>query len=149
MMSAEAKVSSGSARVSDGVLRLLAAQGVLTLRVAGSCMAPAVQDGVVVAVAPAGRYLPGDVVAFRQPSTGRLLLHRVLGWRPFAGRWALVVQGDGCAAHDGPVLPEQVIGKPCRDDGSGRPFAVPLAHRLRAAGRWISLALAWLGRRLR
>jgi len=126
--------------VTPFALRRLAAEQPLPMRVVGSCMAPTLCAGDIVAVEPARCYLPGDVIAFRQ--------HRVLGYRRIASRWALLVQGDGCSSHDGAVFPEHVIGRARFSDGEARPLAVSLADRIRALGRWWRLALAWLARRL-
>ena len=131
-----------------GCLRALAAELPLPVRVSGSCMAPALNDGEVVGVAPARFYLPGDVIAFRHAGTGRLRLHRVLGWRPQGLKWALVVQGDRCATHDGPVAVEHVVGKVRSVEGELL-LQVTTRDRLWALRRWLSLAVGWLARRLR
>ncbi|HEV3077770.1 MAG TPA: S24/S26 family peptidase, partial [Thermoanaerobaculia bacterium] len=66
-------------------LRELARELPLAVTVRGECMAPRLRDGDRVAVAPARRYWPGDIVAFHTPQ-GRLALHRLLGYRLAAGR---------------------------------------------------------------
>lgn len=134
--------------VDPAVLRQLAVIRRLPLRVVGDCMLPILADGQVVEVEPASCYLPGDVVVIRRPSTGQLLVHRILGYRPSAWRWELVVQGDGCATHDGAVLPEHVIGKVCAVDGSRNQPLVSVRDRVRSGGRWLHLTLGWLLRRL-
>src|SRR5579862_4313473 len=58
-------------------LRELAREVPLAVTVRGECMAPGLRDGDRVAVAPARRYWPGDIVAFHTPQ-GRLALHRLL-----------------------------------------------------------------------
>jgi len=129
-------------------LRRLAAVRPVPIRVVGSCMTPLLADGDVVAVEPARYYLPGDVIAFRQPHTGRLLVHRVLGYRRVDSGWALLARGDDCNTHDGWIFPEQVIGKARYRDGVADPLTISPADRVRALGRWWGLALAWLVRRL-
>jgi hypothetical protein len=134
--------------VDSSALRRLAAVRPLPLQVVGCCMAPTLIDGDVVAVEPARFFLPGDVIAYRQPQTGRLLVHRFLGYRRSDSGWALLAQGDGCTTHDGWISPEQVIGRARFRNGDGYPLTIPLADRIRAMGRWWHLALAWLARRL-
>lgn len=134
--------------VGTPALRALARGGGLPLQVAGPCMAPALREGEAVVVAPARAYFPGDVIAFRQGPGGRLLLHRVLGYRPWGRRWALVVRGDACASPDAPVFPEQVIGRAYRALDNEPPLGVPAAERVRAAVGWLRLCVRWLLRRL-
>jgi hypothetical protein len=109
----------------------------LEVRVRGDCMAPLLADGERVRVAAARAYWPGDVVVFRA-ADGRLLAHRLLGYRPRAGGFALVTRGDACAVHDAPVPAAAVLGR----IAAVRPS---LAVRARSLLRFASLA--W--RRLR
>src|SRR5260370_42202504 len=80
-------------------LREMARGRPLAVTVRGECMAPRLRDGDRVAVAPARRYWPGDIVAFHTPQ-GRLALHRLLGYRLAAGRLACVTRGDRCSLPD-------------------------------------------------
>ena len=73
-------------------------------------MAPLVGDGEQVCVTAARAYWPGDVVVFRA-ADGRLLAHRLLGYRPHEGRFALVTRGDACIVHDAPVPLAAVLGR--------------------------------------
>src|SRR5262245_41637734 len=113
-------------------LRDLARDRPLEVSVRGGCMAPALAEGERVEVVPARRYWPGDVLVFRA-ADGRLLAHRLLGYRRHAGRLALVTRGDGCPCLDSPVLPERVVG---RVRG-----AVAPAARVRAAAAFLALGL--------
>lgn len=97
----------------DGVfaaLQGLAREAPVEVCVRGDCMAPHFADGDRVPVAAARVYWPGDVVVFRAPD-GRLLAHRLLGYRPWQGGLALVTRGDACAAHDAPVPLGAVLGR--------------------------------------
>ena len=120
-------------------LRELARELPLAVTVRGECMAPRLRDGDRVAVAPARRYWPGDVVAFHTPQ-GRLALHRLLGYRLAAGRLACVTQGDRCSRPDPPLAPERLLGR-----AAVRPSA---RERARAALALLALALRAVGRRL-
>lgn len=91
-------------------LRDLAREHPVEVTVRGGCMAPLLADGERVAVAPAHCYWPGDVVVF-QAADGRLLVHRLLGWRPWKGAFACVTRGDGCPCHDAPVPLSRLLGR--------------------------------------
>lgn len=131
----------------DGIftaLRELAREAPVEVEVRGDCMAPFLADGARVRVAAARIYWPGDVVVFRAPD-GRLLAHRLLGYRLHAGSLALVTRGDSCPVHDAPVSLARVLG---------RVAAVAPGPGVRAAAfrRFLGLALARLlrlGRRRR
>ena len=114
-------------------LRGLAREGPVEVTVRGGCMAPRIADGGRVRVAAARVYLPGDVVVFRA-ADGRLVAHRLLGYRPWAGRLALVTRGDSCPVHDAPVPLAAVLGRV--EDAAPTVLA-----RLRASGRFLGLAL--------
>ncbi|HEX4963941.1 MAG TPA: hypothetical protein VF173_24155 [Thermoanaerobaculia bacterium] len=120
-------------------LRELAREAPVAVRVRGGCMAPLLADGQPVQVAAVRFYWPGDVVVFRA-ADGRLLAHRVLGYRPWGGVLCLVTRGDACAVHDAPVPFSRVLG---------RVAAAPpgLAGRAAALGRFLGLALSRLRRR--
>lgn len=124
--------AAGEPRVFEALKRL-AREGPVEVRVRGDCMAPLIADGEQVRVAAARAYWPGDVVVFRA-ADGRLLAHRLLGYRPRAGGFALVTRGDACAVHDAPVRPAAVLGR----IETARPV---LAVRARSLLRF--LALAW------
>jgi len=113
-------------------LRDLAREGPVEVTVRGSCMAPRIADGERVRVAAARFCWPGDLVAF-QAGDGRLRLHRVLGYRPWKGKIALITRGDGCPCHDGPVPLGRVLGRMAGP--------VRLADRLRAGLAALRLTL--------
>jgi hypothetical protein len=120
-------------------LRELARELPLAVTVRGDCMAPRLRDGDRVAVAPAARYWPGDIVAFRTRE-GRLALHRLLGYRLRSGRLACVTRGDRCDLPDAPLAPERLVGR-----AAVRPTP---AERARAVLAWLALALRAARRRL-
>jgi len=91
-------------------LRSLAREGPVEVCVRGDCMAPLFADGERVRVAAARVYVPGDVVVFRA-ADGRLVAHRLLGYRLHAGALALVTRGDACPVHDAPVPLAAVLGR--------------------------------------
>jgi hypothetical protein len=118
-------------------LRGLAREGEVEVTVRGGCMAPGLADGGRVRVAAARFYLPGDVVVFRA-ADGHLVVHRLLGYRPFAGRLALVTRGDTCPVHDAPVPLAAVLGRV----RAASPGALARWRALlRASGRFLALVL--------
>jgi hypothetical protein len=119
-------------------LRELAREAPVEVEVRGDCMAPFLADGARVRVAAARFYWPGDVVVFRAPA-GRLLAHRLLGYRLYAGSLALVTRGDSCPVHDAPVPLDRVLGRI-------EAAAPGLGGRADALRRFFGLALARLGR---
>ena len=73
-------------------------------------MAPLLRDGDRVELAPARWPLPGDLVAF-EAGDGRLVVHRLLGYRWTAGGLACVTQGDASPAPDPPVPRARLLGR--------------------------------------
>jgi Peptidase S24-like len=122
-----------------GALRALAREQPIVLTVRGDCMAPRLRDGDRVAVGPARRYWPGDVVAF-ETAQGVIALHRLLGLRRSAGRLAWVTRGDRCELADTPLPPERLLGRVLAPP--------PVGERLRAVAALAGLALAAVRRRL-
>jgi hypothetical protein len=116
-------------------LRALARERPVEVTVRGGCMAPLLADGERVAVAPARLYWPGDVVVF-QAADGRLLVHRLLGFRRAAGALACVTRGDGVPRHDAPVPLSRVLGRVV----APRRARPAVADRLRAALAFLRLA---------
>ena len=93
-----------------GAIQDLAREAPVEVRVQGDCMKPFFADGDRVLVSAARAYWPGDVLVFRAPD-GRLLAHRLLGFRPWQGGIALVTRGDACVVHDSPVPRAAVLGR--------------------------------------
>jgi hypothetical protein len=120
----------------------MAGEKPVEVTVRGDCMAPRFRDGDRVAVAPARVYWPGVVVVFRARD-GRLLVHRLLGYRLLSGRLACVTRGDGCPCHDAPVPPALLLGRVV-EPGSRRTVARPL-DRLRSVLAFLRLAARRLG----
>ncbi|MFB1486593.1 MULTISPECIES: hypothetical protein [unclassified Thiocapsa] len=109
-------------------------------------MAPCVLDGALVDVGgPARIYWPGDVVVVLLDGN-RLALHRVIGAYRRAGAWKVLTQGDTAPRPDTAVRPERILGHVRSGDCDRSLIAIPLRHRLRAAGRFVRFALGRLGR---
>jgi len=124
-------------------LRSLVCDAPLRLRVVGDCMTPNLSAGSTVEIAPLRLAWPGDIVAFA--AAGRLVVHRVVGYRPRGRRLDLLVQADVSAIPDAPVPLSRVLGRVRA--------RVTLGQRVSALGRFARHVLARLrtraGRALR
>ena len=129
-------------------VRDLAAQAPVEATVRGGSMAPLLKDGDRVAIARARLYLPGDVVAFRA-GDGRIVVHRLLGYRFHLGRLAGVAQGDAAPLPDPPFPLEALLGRVVSHPGPLSPWSARWAARWTA--RWTATAayLAYLFRAAR
>lgn len=78
----------------------------------GFSMHPFIRDKDVLTIAPLKNQplSVGDVVAFTQPATDRLAIHRIIG-RKNDG-W--IIKGDNCLEPDGIVPDEKIIGRVSR-----------------------------------
>lgn len=90
-------------------LRRMAGDAPLRVRVAGACMTPALDAGGTVEIAPIRFPWPGDIVAFA--AAGRLVVHRVVGYRPRRLRLEIVTQADRSAAPDAPIPRARLLGR--------------------------------------
>ena len=106
-------------------LRDLARERPVEVTVRGGSMAPLLADGERVAVAPARRYWPGDVVVF-QAADGRMLVHRLLGFRRSGGAIACITRGDAVSGQDPPVPLSSLLGR----------VVAPERARATAVDRW-------------
>lgn len=128
-------------------VRDLAAKAPVDATVRGGSMAPLFKDGDRVRIARARLYLPGDVVAFRADD-GRIVAHRLLGYRLHHGRLAGVTRGDAVSQPDPPVPFGQLLGRVIShsrgQEKNGSVPLVPWSARLGAVAAFVG----WLGRRV-
>lgn len=78
-------------------------------RARGLSMSPFIKDGDFISVSPVSKVKPsiGKVVAFVQPVSGSLIVHRVVGSRGTA----FLIQGDNTGGKvDGLFQPEEILG---------------------------------------
>ncbi|HTQ80768.1 MAG TPA: S24/S26 family peptidase [Thermoanaerobaculia bacterium] len=125
-------------------VRALAAEGAIEATVRGSSMAPLLVDGDRVAIAGARIYLPGEVIAFRGDD-GRLVVHRLLGFRLYRGRLACITRGDAASQPDAPVPLPAILGRVVAHPGRGA--LVSWRARCGAAAGYLRLAAGRLRRR--
>ncbi len=84
----------------------------------GTSMSPFIRDGDVVTLVPfdAAACAPGDVVAFVQPESGRLVVHRVVAVAGDRCR----IQGDNNPTEDGDFPFGSIIGTVARVERAGK-----------------------------
>jgi hypothetical protein len=84
----------------------------------GGSMAPFIQDGDTICIIPLGRGGPGlgEVAAFLQPQTGRLLVHRVVSKHGQTYQ----IQGDNINGNPDLVLLENLLGRVAHVERKGR-----------------------------
>jgi hypothetical protein len=88
-------------------------------RAKGWSMTPFIKDGDAITITPSAREKPalGKVVAFTQPFSGRLVVHRVIGRQGSA----FLIQGDNnLGPADGLVQTEEILGCVTRLERNGR-----------------------------
>jgi len=126
------------------MLRELAAETPVSVRVSGECMAPLLESGAMIQVIRQRVYWPGDPVVIHALD-GRLLVHRLLGGYSKGRGWRWLTQADNARRPDAAVPGERIIGKVCGGDCSERLIRVPLADRWRAARQLIRFGLRRAG----
>lgn len=126
------------------VLRELAAETPVSVRVSGDCMAPLLESGAMIQVARRRFYWPGDPLVIHAPD-GRLLVHRLLGGYSKGRGWRWLTQADNARWPDAAVPAEQIIGKVCGGQCTPAMVRVPFVHRLRAILRFFLFVLIRLG----
>lgn len=92
----------------------------------GFSMHPFIHDKDVLTISPLKNQPPsvGDVVAFTQPATDRLAIHRIIG-RKNDG-W--IIKGDNCLEPDGIVLDEKIIGYVSRVERNGNEVRLAIGN---------------------
>ncbi len=122
----------------------LAGNNRLTLRVSGQCMAPFLENQARVTVRRVRAYLPGDVLVVTRP-LGRPVVHRLIGLFPAKGSLRYLTQADNSPTPDGSFTRDAILGKVCGGQCSRLAVNIPLRHRAKAVGRFVS----FIGTRLR
>jgi len=90
---------------------------------AGASMSPFIRSGDILTIAPLhGAIRPGDVLAFRHPENGRLVVHRVIA----SEENGFLLRGDNSSRSDGWTMREDIIGRVARVEHKGRPVRLGL-----------------------
>lgn len=99
---------------------------------AGASMSPFIRGGDVITIVPVQERIHlGWVLAFRQPESERLAVHRVIS----RGRSGFLLKGDNGCHRDGWVTREKIIGRVTRVEHRGREVRIGLGpERILIAG---------------
>lgn len=116
----------------------------LSLRVSGRCMEPLLRDQARVTTKRANVYFPGDVLIVQRPS-GSPVVHRLIGMFPAKGSLRYLTQADKSPTPDGSFTRDAILGKVCGGQCSPLAVNIPLRHRAKAVGRFVT----FIGTRLR
>lgn len=95
----------------------------LRFQARGNSMRPFIKDGDILGIKPieATEVQVGDVILFRQG--GRILVHRVVK-RHVENEVMLIVKGDSHLRPDGPVHPDQLLGKVTSVEREGKKISL-------------------------
>ena len=107
-VSGEDRLLSGNALV-ELVCAVLERDKPFRFRAGGSSMAPFIRDGDFITITSPDRHnlRAGDVLSFRHPGNGRLVIHRLV--RKLDGRY--LMKGDSSASVAVTIQPENILGK--------------------------------------
>lgn len=99
----------------------------------GNSMCPSIRDGDVITLSPLRSIppIPGEVVAFLKPETGKLIAHRITA----VVNGAFRIQGDNNPEPDGIVPASRLLGVITRVERGGRDVFWPDRFRHRVASR--------------
>jgi signal peptidase I len=88
------------------------------LRARGESMSPFIKDGDIITIAPFGKRLPGPgkIVAFCDPGSDRLKVHRIIR----KSRRGFLARGDNVASPDGFIADDRALGLVTRIDRQAR-----------------------------
>ncbi len=102
----------------DFLLAVLDKGASFRFKVRGFSMHPFIRDGDVITVSPWGGAQPrqGDVVAFCQPDTGKLMVHRILT----KNNNGFLLRGDNCPETDGLISSVGILGRLTKVERNGR-----------------------------
>ncbi len=90
----------------------------------GFSMYPFIRDGDVLTIAPLQGASPrfGDVVVFTHPTTGKLIIHRIVGKRAGAYR----TKGDNAPEEDGMISRATIVGRVTNVKRNGKYVSIGL-----------------------
>jgi signal peptidase I len=101
----------------------------------GFSMHPFICDGDIITIeAVSGRLYSGDVVAFKEPFNGKLIVHRIV----HISHEGYLIKGDNNSFFDGRISGESIIGRVIRVKHGGREVMAGLGPE--------RFVIAWLSR---
>jgi hypothetical protein len=122
---ARPELSLGSRPFKELLIEVLHKGAAFRFRAKGFSMSPFIKDTDVITVAPLSGDKPhfGDVVAFINPRTEELVIHRVIGKRD---NLHFFIRGDNLPTHRHLVTISQILGRVERVERDGRAVALGL-----------------------
>jgi signal peptidase I len=107
-----------SSTLADLSLDVLSRGASLSFLATGASMHPFIRDGDLITLGPLLDHRPGigDIVAFMDPRTERLTVHRVVGRK----NGLLVTKGDAVSRPDGLVPEAEILGRVTRIERNNR-----------------------------
>ncbi len=102
-------------------------------RAPGTSMSPVIRDGDIITLSPPKGIKPlsGDILAFRHPETGNLIIHRVIS----VSSGTFLAQGDNSLDPEGPIPTSNILGVVTRVERNGSSLFWPDIRRFPGAGR--------------
>ena len=96
----------------DQARELLSRNIPVEIRMSGSSMSPAIEDGDVITIEPIpeGRISPGDIILY-QSRYETAVIHRVIRVERSQSERSVLTRGDAAAQTDVPVPVEKVLGR--------------------------------------
>ncbi len=119
------ELSLGSRPFKELLIEILHKGAAFRFRAKGFSMSPFIKDTDVITVAPLSWHKPrfGDVVAFLNPDTEELVIHRVIGKRDNSH---FFIMGDNLPTRRHLVTISQILGRVERVERDGRAIALGL-----------------------
>jgi signal peptidase I len=114
----------------------------LEIRMSGSSMSPAIEDGDIITIEPVpdNRVSPGDIILY-QSRYDTAVIHRVIRVERSQSERSVLTRGDAAAQTDAPVPLEKVLGRVKLVQRGGEPVKLSQpGHKLRLR------VMAWLHR---
>jgi hypothetical protein len=102
-------------------------------RASGTSMYPVIHDGDIITLSPPKgiRPAPRDILAFRHPDTGKLIIHRVIAVSPDT----FLARGDNSLSPDGVIPVSGIVGVVTGVERDGAALLWPDIRRFPRAAR--------------
>jgi signal peptidase I len=108
-----------------GLMQAVLARGLpFRFEARGTSMSPFIRDGDIVTIRPIGRIPPkkGDVVAFAEPLTDKLYVHRIIK----ETRAGFAIKGDNLPRSDGLIPEANLLGVVAKVERRGREISLAI-----------------------
>jgi signal peptidase I len=124
----------------DQARQLLSRSLPIELRMSGTCMRPAIEDGDIITVVPITDepVKQGDIVLYHS-RFDTAVIHRVIRLERSSSERCIVTRGDAASHNDGPVPMHRVIGRVKRVERAGERIKMVVPKQ-----SFTQTILAWL-----